>query len=154
MQNSIKFNLIKYGCNDQVDENDLPLYLEPDEPNRELVKLQKCGVPKKENKKTLSTFWNRMKDTAMLKTGKEVKCEKTGKAKVIKRPPTIKQINQRLGIFKAKFNKPDILDLFDREELNQIMSQGNEKSKKLTCCSHDKESSNDKSKSKAEIRKS
>ncbi len=84
-----------------------------------------------------------------------MKCAKTGKTKIIKRPPTIKQINQRLGIFKAKFNKPDILDLFDREELNQIMSANGKETKKLDCCSTKKDTStNDSEKTKAEQRKS
>ena len=67
-----------------------------------------------------------MKDTATLKTSKQIE-GKDGKLKTIKRPPTIKQINQRLAIFRAKFNKPDILDIFEKSELNKILMELNEK---------------------------
>ena len=64
LKNAITFEREKFGDQESVDENYVTKYIEPEVPNREKVKLIKCGVVQKKNRKTLSQFWNRMKDPA------------------------------------------------------------------------------------------
>jgi len=54
LKDAITFKLEKYGEDVEINENLLPLYKVPLEPNRELVKVQKIGIPGEKDSKKVS----------------------------------------------------------------------------------------------------
>ena len=44
LKNAIQFEREKFGDQESVDENYVTHYIEPEVPNREKIKLVKCGV--------------------------------------------------------------------------------------------------------------
>ena len=62
LKDAITFKLEKYGEDIEINENVVPLYKEPQEPNRELVKVDKIGIPGAKDSKKVSYLWLKMKN--------------------------------------------------------------------------------------------
>lgn len=66
LKDAITFKLNKYGEDIEIDENELPLYEKQTVPNRELLKVEKIGIPGKKESNKVSNFWQRLKKQATI----------------------------------------------------------------------------------------